>query len=485
MYTHKKINKSKKRKQKKSRKIRKTKKQTKKQRKYLGGDEVYTPTDPEEMQTTIMFYNKNGWNDEIMKNSPQYKGPIGGWNVSNIKDMSMMFFGCATFNESLNDWDVSNVENMSSMFENCRWFNKPLNNWNVSKVKNMSSMFFACHNFDQPLDNWDVSNVESMARMFDNCTSFNKPLNNWNVSNVKYMSRMFTSCNFFDQPLDNWDVSNVRDMTFMFFNCSDFSKNLDNWTTKLTNLQEMKDIFYGCHNFDKEHFIRKFYQESFETDDELYKMFIYDNIFFLIITYNKYNIENFTICHAIYLYNRVFDNYTNGILRNDNKLKKTLTPKLLEFLEKIIHTIDDYFINKAPISYEGMKLYRGERELCEGDTCRMGVISSYTSTSKDANVVYNFTNKFDCCLYIYVLEEGIPYIDVDELMKTDYQSLSCGTELQLRHHDEHEVILPRGITLDKIKVLKSSSRGKIMGTFIMSISWDEDENYIENNTVNF
>jgi len=414
MYNQK-INKSKKRKQKKSRKTKKqTNKQRKqrKQRKYLGGDEVYTPTDPEEMRTTIKFYNKNGWNDEIMKNFPQYKGPIGSWNVSNIKDMSMMFFGCATFNESLNDWDVSNVENMSSMFENCLSF---------------------------------------------------------------------------DQPLDNWDVSNVRDMTLMFFDCSDFSKNLDSWTTKLTNLQEMKDIFYGCDNFDKQHFIRKFYQESFETDDELYEMFEYDYIFFLITRYNKYkNIENFTICDAIYLYNHVLDNYINGILRNNNEIeiKETLTPKFLEFLEKIIHTIDDYFINKAPKSHEGMGFYRGEQKLCEGNTCRMGVISSYTSTSKNPNVPYIFTNKVDCCSYIYVLEEGIPYIYVDEIMKKDNQYKKCRTKLKLKNDDEHEVILPRGIILNKMKEQEETLlQGKRITTFMMSISYDK--NYIKNNPINF
>jgi len=484
MYNQK-INKSKKRKQKMSRKTKKQTNKQRKQRKYLGGDEVYTPTDPEEMRTTIKFYNKNGWNDEIMKNSPQYKGQIGGWNVSNIKDMSMMFFGCATFNESLNDWDVSNVENMSVMFENCKSFNKPLDKWNVSNVKDMSSMFFGCDSFDQPLDNWDVSNVENMSVMFENCDSFNKPLNNWNVSNVKNMSHMFTSCYSFDQPLDKWDVSNVRDMTLMFFNCSDFSKNLDNWTTKLTNLQETKDIFYLCDNFDKEHFIRKFYQESFETDDELYKMFEYNYIFFLITRYNKYkNIENFTICDAIYLYNHVLDNYVNGILRNNNEIKEKLTPKFLEFLEKIIHTIDDYFINKAPKSHESMGLYRGEQKLCEGNTCRMGVISSYTSTSKNPNVPYIFTNKVDCCSYIYVLEEGIPYIDVDEIMKKDNQYQKCRTELKLKNDDEHEVILPRGIILNQMKEREETLlQGKRITTFMMSISYDK--NYIKNNPVNF
>ena len=41
------------------------------------------------------------------------------WNVSNVKNMSNMFYGCKSFNQDISSWDVSNVTNMGSMFENC------------------------------------------------------------------------------------------------------------------------------------------------------------------------------------------------------------------------------------------------------------------------------------------------------------------------------------------------------------------------------
>ena len=63
-------------------------------------------------------------------------------------------------------WDVSNVKDMSSMFEGCAIFNQPLTNWNVSKVKNMSSMFEGCTNFNQPLTKWNMSSVKDMSNMF-------------------------------------------------------------------------------------------------------------------------------------------------------------------------------------------------------------------------------------------------------------------------------------------------------------------------------
>ncbi|MCI6343866.1 MAG: BspA family leucine-rich repeat surface protein, partial [Campylobacter sp.] len=51
--------------------------------------------------------------------------------------------------------------------------------WNVSNVVNMSSMFYGCRNFNQPLNSWNVSNVTDMRYMFDGCENFNQPLNSW------------------------------------------------------------------------------------------------------------------------------------------------------------------------------------------------------------------------------------------------------------------------------------------------------------------
>jgi len=272
-------------------------------------------------------------------------------------------------------------------------------------------------------------------------------------------------------------------MRGMFYECKKFSENLDSWTTKLDNIEETTGIFEGCDKFDKERFLRKMYHEAFETEDELYKLFKYDYIINLINTYNKHkNIENLTICHALYLYNHIYDNYINGLLRNDNELKRKLNQKLLDFFKKIIHTIDDYFTGQSsPRSTKGMKLYRGEKKLCEGDFCRTGVINSYSSTSKDPYISFSFTNRENCCFYTYELEEGIPYIDVNELMKKDNQQVNCETKLKLKNDEEFEVILPRGIILNKIR--EETKLKKRMRNFIISVSYDD--NYTKNNPINF
>ena len=76
---------------------------------------------------------------------------IDKWDVSNVTDMSYMFYYCENFNGNLSDWDVSNVTNMAWMFYNCRKFNgKGLENWNVSNVTDMDYMFDSCWSLKIP-----------------------------------------------------------------------------------------------------------------------------------------------------------------------------------------------------------------------------------------------------------------------------------------------------------------------------------------------
>jgi surface protein len=192
---------------------------------------MFTPTNSDELRNKILEIVNGG-------NIPD------SWNISAITNLSSLFSGIKDFSRLgfIENWDVSNVENMSNMFYTSM-FNQPLNNWNVSKVKNMSNMFENCLRFNQPLNNWNVSNVENMSNMFNYCIKFNQPLNNWNVSNVKNMSYMFHNCFMFNQPLNNWDVSNVKNMRSMFENCYIFNQPL-NWN--LSNVEDMSNMFEGC-----------------------------------------------------------------------------------------------------------------------------------------------------------------------------------------------------------------------------------------------
>ena len=73
---------------------------------------------------------------------PEY-GPIAGWDVRNVTDMSDMFADAAAFNGDLSGWDVRHVTDMTRMFEGAAAFNGDLSGWDVRNVTDMSGMFWA------------------------------------------------------------------------------------------------------------------------------------------------------------------------------------------------------------------------------------------------------------------------------------------------------------------------------------------------------
>ena len=53
-------------------------------------------------------------------------GPIAGWDVSAITDMSRLFYVLDNFNANISSWDTSSVTNMWRMFDGAAAFNQPL-----------------------------------------------------------------------------------------------------------------------------------------------------------------------------------------------------------------------------------------------------------------------------------------------------------------------------------------------------------------------
>ena len=55
--------------------------------------------------------------DEDRAKAEEKYGPIAGWDVSGITDMSGLFYGKTKFNADISNWDTSGVTDMSSMFQ--------------------------------------------------------------------------------------------------------------------------------------------------------------------------------------------------------------------------------------------------------------------------------------------------------------------------------------------------------------------------------
>ena len=204
-----------------------------------------------DLNLRFMFNSCKAFNDDIndwdvsqvidmtytFNNARQFNQPLGRWDTSKVNTMKGMFNGAVNFgpknaDSGINNWNVSNVKDMSEMFYNASVFNNPLNDWNVSSVKDMSEMFYEATLFNSPLDNWNVSSVEKMINMFGYAKNFNSPLNTWNIANCTDLYAMFSNASLFNQKLNNWNTSNVTDFSKMFEGAKSFNQDLSDWKIK-------------------------------------------------------------------------------------------------------------------------------------------------------------------------------------------------------------------------------------------------------------
>jgi len=108
-------------------------------------------------------------------------------DLSRVTDMTSMFYGAKSFNQSIENWDVSNITVMDFMFYGAESFNQPLNRWNVVSVSHMSHMFERAISFDQNLNSWSLRMKEDVGRthMFRDAKSFAKRtrISSWELNN--------------------------------------------------------------------------------------------------------------------------------------------------------------------------------------------------------------------------------------------------------------------------------------------------------------
>ncbi len=156
-------------------------------------------------------------------------------DLSNVTNMSNMFYGAYLFNQDINSWDVSNVTNMNSLFGNALIFNQDISSWDVSNVTDMTAMFYSARKFNQNISSWNVNNVTIMYHMFAGAFDFNQDISAWDVSHVTSMQTMFIGASDFNQDLSAWDISLVTNMTDMFTSATLSVTNYDNtligWNT--------------------------------------------------------------------------------------------------------------------------------------------------------------------------------------------------------------------------------------------------------------
>ncbi|MFB1041055.1 MAG: BspA family leucine-rich repeat surface protein, partial [Polaribacter sp.] len=90
--------------------------------------------------------------------------PITNANIQTAVDLWVSDPAAATTTYgNISDWDVSQVTDMSELFYHNPDFNYDIRNWDVSNVTDMRQMFYDASSFNQPIGNWDVSSVTDMS----------------------------------------------------------------------------------------------------------------------------------------------------------------------------------------------------------------------------------------------------------------------------------------------------------------------------------
>jgi len=172
----------------------------------------------------------------------------------------------------------------------------------------------------------------------------------------------------------------------------------------------------------------------------------------------------------------------NKILRIDNKyndLYETMNEleiydkrdKLKEMIDSI-NTIDNIMKTKATIAKEDLVVYRGTVNKKE-DEQYLGLNKGYISTSKSIASLeknsFRFLNEQErCCVYIYTIKKGVPYIN---LSKISYFG---------EHHQENqeEILLPRGLNTKLISIDENTKiHGSPYKTYNVIIELNNQDRY--------
>ena len=95
----------------------------------------------------------------------------GGWDTSQVTDMSRIFRNAALANPDVSGWDTSQVQDMSFLFSGARAATPDTSAWDTAQVTNMTALFQSTDVANPDVSSWDVSNVTSLWYMF-----FSKPI---------------------------------------------------------------------------------------------------------------------------------------------------------------------------------------------------------------------------------------------------------------------------------------------------------------------
>ena len=170
----------------------------------------------------VPYYSTANWFFEL-QSLTEIKN-LHNLDVSNVTDMSRMFYGCNQLTTiDVTSFDTSNCTNMHDMFSACTNLTTvDVSGFNTSKVTNMIGMFYNCARLKElNLTNFDTRNVTTMQAMFCGCNRLTTlDLSSFNTKKVTDMYSFFAYCRNLTSIYvgSNWSTSQANTSN-MFSNC--------------------------------------------------------------------------------------------------------------------------------------------------------------------------------------------------------------------------------------------------------------------------
>lgn len=114
-------------------------------------------------------------------------------DLSSVTNMANMFRDARNLStiQNINSWNISNVQNIGFIFGRTN-FNQDIGGWDTSNVTDMSGVFWVNTQFNHNVGNWNTSNVTNVYKMFDN-NKMNHSLAGWDISNITNFGGFMTN----------------------------------------------------------------------------------------------------------------------------------------------------------------------------------------------------------------------------------------------------------------------------------------------------
>jgi len=126
----------------------------------------FAPESRKELNAALSACLKISSDGNCAKGKYNKQPAIGDWDVSDVQDLSYLFYQKTNFKADISKWNVANATNMEGMFAYARSFNGDISKWDVSNVGNMEGMFYSARSFNIDLSDWNVRKVFNMEFMF-------------------------------------------------------------------------------------------------------------------------------------------------------------------------------------------------------------------------------------------------------------------------------------------------------------------------------